>query len=140
MIGSSKGGSCALLFGAMLNANACIIGAPQYHIGDYLNIPEHRNILKALVGEELPTQRILELNNLIHDTLMNSNRKTEIFLHYSKYENTYETEIVDLLKDLYALGFLVHLDNEYDYLFHAEVAQYYPAFLHSTCLELILNK
>lgn len=136
-VGSSKGGSCALMFGLKIGADACVIGAPQYFIGDYLNIPEHIELLKAMIGNATE-DKISDLNEKIFNELKDGDRETEIFLHYSKYENTYKAQIVDLLNDLNTLGYSrLYLDDDYDYLSHADVAKYFPSFLNRTCKLLI---
>lgn len=135
-VGSSKGGSCALLFGKRLDAEACIIGAPQYYIGDYLNIDGHRDLLKAIIGAPTP-EKINVLNHLISDTLKQGNRDMEVFLHYSKFENTFRSQIVYLLSDLKDLGYKTILDDNYVYTTHSEVSKYFPAFLKKTCQEYI---
>ena len=47
-VGSSKGGTAALLFGCMLPMDAVIIGAPQYYIGSYMK--EHKPDSLALLA------------------------------------------------------------------------------------------
>ena len=55
-VGSSKGGTAALLFGCMLPMDAVIIGAPQYYIGRYMQ--EHKPDSLALLATSggTPTQ------------------------------------------------------------------------------------
>lgn len=51
-IGSSKGGTCAILYGLMTNAEYIIAGACQYRIGSYLNCPYHINSQHELTGKK----------------------------------------------------------------------------------------
>lgn len=136
-VGSSKGGSCALLFGLRLCADACIIGAPQYRIGSYLNFEEHRNLLKAIVGE-ITEDKIEELDNLIYEELKNNTRRDlAVYLHFSKYENTYKSQIVDLIDDLNDFGYPLYLDDDYEYTDHSEVSKYFPQYMMEKCKELM---
>ncbi|WP_303349242.1 hypothetical protein [Kocuria sp.] len=49
-VGSSKGGTAALMFGAELGVANIIVGAPQVKIGSFLKTP-HPNILRFMAGD-----------------------------------------------------------------------------------------
>lgn len=65
--GSSKGGWAALYYGFECKAKCCIVGAPQYYVGDYLNTDEHRPILKAIMGGK--TSDIKKLNLVLEEEI-----------------------------------------------------------------------
>ncbi len=131
-IGSSKGGTCALMFGLELNANSIIVGAPQYYIGKYLL--DHKKILQSICGD---VGGGYYLDKILPDIVASSRSKnTQVFLHYSTRESMYEPHIKPLINDLSLNGIFVHHDVE-DYLYHDEVANYFPAYLKKTIKQLL---
>lgn len=125
--GSSKGGTCAIMFGLLEKANTIIAGAPQYYIGNYLSDEEKINILKGICGDN--PNAVGELNSLLPDIIQNSSRKNvKIYLHYSINEHTYAEHIQYLIRDLEKSGFQVFKDSK-DYSKHEEVALYFPSYL-----------
>ncbi len=135
-IGSSKGATCALMFGLELQAKAIIAGAPQYHIGNYLNADVHRELLRAVCGD-CSDKSVQYLNSIMPDVINNANaEKSVIYLHYSKNEHTYNEHIFDMIKDIEQRGIVINHDIE-QYENHHDVAKYFPSFLHKTVLNLI---
>lgn len=132
-VGSSKGGTAALIFGLKMKFDAIIIGACQYKIGNYLNCPYYYKTLQALTGMESVSDKAIEkLNNVIKNILI-QNRKTstEIWFHYSIKEHTYSEQIKELLQDLRENEYVLHEDVS-TYLEHNDVAKYFPGFLLKT--------
>lgn len=68
MVGSSKGGTSALYYGILMNAHACIIGTPQYYLGNYLNLENHKKILEGIMGN-CDLTSVDYLNNIIPQIL-----------------------------------------------------------------------
>lgn len=106
-VGSSKGGSCALLYGAKTGADYIIAGACQYRIGTYLNCPYHIMSLRELTGEkdslkEVSKKAISRLDDLIFEALKENRniKNTKIWLHYSNKEHTFFSDIKFLIEDL----------------------------------------
>lgn len=127
--GSSKGGTAALLYGCELGAEAVVIGAPQYYIGDYLNTVEHKELLDGMLGEaDYSELDISGLNQMVAQALEHCKVKPVIYLHYSKREHTYEEHIRFLLEQLYRLGFVVKEDVK-EYLRHDEVALFFGDYM-----------
>lgn len=130
MIGSSKGGTAALYYAIKLSADACIIGAPQYRIGDYLNTDDHISILKGIMGN-IDTESIERLNVLLYESIsLAKPKKPLVYIHYSPKEHTYPEHIRDLLVDLKRNSYTVYQDANYDYTDHKSVAKYFPQYLH----------
>ena len=130
MIGSSKGGTAALFYAIRLFADSCIIGAPQYYIGDYLNTNEHRSILQGIMGNT-DCESIDKLNMLLPESISAENiRKPLVYIHYSPNEHTYPEHIADMIIDLEKNGYTVYQDANYDYKDHACVAKHFPHYLH----------
>lgn len=129
--GSSKGGTCALLYGAKLGAEYIIAGACQYKIGSYLLNPYHLNSLKSLIGSENASEeKIRFLDSLCYDSLKNNvnKNKTKIYLHYSDNEETYEKHIKYLICDLEDMKYTVKCEVM-NYEKHGDVGKYFPKFL-----------
>lgn len=132
MIGSSKGGTSALYFGIKMEADCCIIGAPQYHVGSYLSSEHLKPILKTIMGDDSQGS-IDQLNNYIPLEIQKDHAKKPIvYIHYSPKEHTYRDHIKDMLSDLKENGYKVIEDSGYDYKQHSEVAKHFPAFLIKT--------
>lgn len=132
MIGSSKGGTSALYFGIKMEADYCIIGAPQYHVGNYLSSEHLKPILQTIMGDD-SQESVDQLNNYIPAEMQkNHTKKPTVYIHYSPKEHTYKDHIKDMLSDLRENGYQVIEDNGYDYEQHKDVAKYYPAYLAKT--------
>lgn len=129
-VGSSKGGTAALMFGLKLQFDAVVIGACQYRIGSYLNCPYHHKTLQKLTGmENVCSEAISILDSIVPDII--SEKKgtpTEIWFHYSDKEHTFSEQIQELLHDLRANGYHLHEDVMH-YLDHGDVGKYYPKYM-----------
>lgn len=129
MVGSSKGGSAALFYSIKMGAEACIIGAPQYFLGDYLSIDKHLPILEGIMGNT-SSEAIQQLNCIMRDCVQtNSQYKPQVYIHYSPKEHTYFEHIAEMLSDLERCGFVVYEDADYEYTEHSDIAKYYPQYL-----------
>ena len=99
-IGSSKGGYSTLYFGLERKNSYIITGAPQYNLGDYLSIPNHKSILEYIMGYSC-NDSIVKLNNLMKDKInLNRYNNNSIYIHYSTEEETYKSDIKPLLEEL----------------------------------------
>lgn len=139
-VGSSKGGTAALIFGIELNFDAIIIGACQYKIGTYLNCDYHYKSLQALTGmEHVGADTIKMLDSITEKTIHeHKDASTEIWFHYSTEEHTYKEQIQGLLADLRSNGYELHEDIM-RYSNHADVAKYFPEYLEKT-LDYLLKE
>ena len=136
-LGSSKGGSSALFFGLKTEADACILGAPQYYIGNYLSSEEHSPILKTIMGD-VSQVSVDKLNNLLRNEIFSLHgKKPTVYLHYSPNEHTYPDHIADMVRDLSQAGYCVNEDNNYNYTVHSDVGKFFPKYLQVTVNEII---
>lgn len=131
-VGSSKGGTAALLHGIWNEADAVICGAPQFWIADYLDTEKHREILKGMIGE-YSKKNIDKLNNMVKREINQCGKKPQVFVQYSKKEH-----IAALIKELKKNNFDV-VEECVNYKEHAEVAAYFPNYL-INCCKAILKK
>lgn len=126
-MGSSKGGYAALYFGIKYGAKSIISGAPQYLLGNYLSIPEHKEILKYIMGDE-SEKSISELNSLMPKVIKQCRNNPDIYLHYSVKEHTYKEHIEFLINDLKKQKYNLYEDR-HDYLNHSDVGVYFPKYI-----------
>lgn len=125
--GTSKGATSAIYYSLLLNADYCVIGAPQYYIGNYLNTADHIRILEELCGDN-PEFNINYLNGLVSNLIKNKPvKKTKIFLQYSHLEETYPGQIKQLIYDCELNDVNIVL-NDINYIKHNDVAMYYPEY------------
>lgn len=130
-LGTSKGGTAAIYYGLTIKASTIIAGACQYNLGNYLILPEHIEIFKGMMGEEAGTVEKDKLNSILPMLLERCSKETfftTIHLVYSKYEHTYEDDIVDLLKKLKECHYSV-IEKEYDFLNHNDVGIYFKKYI-----------
>lgn len=129
-MGSSKGGSAALLYGILCRADMTISGAPQYYIGDYLNCDSHRKILKGIYGSS-EQEAVIALNEILPCAVKDhaGDSHLKVYVHCSKNEHTYKDHVEAMVRDLNQNGYSVLLDAEYYYMDHQDVAKHFPPYL-----------
>lgn len=133
-IGSSKGGYAALYFGLRRKYTYILVGAPQYNLGDYLNLPGHQEILKYIMGD-CNQESINILNKILRDVLIeNQENNNKIFLHYSDKEETFKSDLKPLIDELRSLNYKCEFDLEH-YESHAELTKYYPQYINKILSE-----
>lgn len=136
-IGSSKGGYSALYFGIERKNTNIIVGAPQYNLGDYLNLPNHQSIMEYIMGD-CSSSSIEKLNTLMKDKLnLNKGNNNKIYMHYSTEEETYNSDIKPLLEKLDELEIKTYKDEK-KYSSHAELTSYFPEYIKNS-IRLILK-
>lgn len=129
-IGSSKGGYAALYFGIERKNSIIIIGAPQYNLGNYLSIPNHKEILEYIMGDT-SKESIDILNKLMKDKLTNNRENNnKIYLHYSSEEETFNSDLKFLVDDLNENKLNVSYDKKY-YKNHSELTNFFPEYIKS---------
>lgn len=129
--GTSKGGSCAIMFGLVFNAEKIMAGACQYHLGTYLNTPDHKPIFEGMMGIGASTEEENYLNAVM-PRIIEEHRKTDsiVYLLYSKQEHTYEEDIKDLLVDLKRNNINV-VEKEEFFTNHGDVGYFFIPFVKS---------
>ena len=134
--GSSKGGSAAIYFGLMNNADSIFSGACQFLVGTYLGREEHSKILEGMIGGFEKEKMIAALDTKIAEAIRQHKDSTAIHLFYSTEELTYERQIIPLKKCLDSFGVKYH---EKIALFkeHAEVGNYFPIYVCDELRKLI---
>ena len=138
-VGSSKGGTAALLFGCMLPMDAIIIGAPQYYIGQYMAEykPDSLALLASSNGSVM-AEDIAWLDAYVPRAVKECKAPPAVHIHYSDQEHTYPEHIADMLRDLKSCGFHITEDVA-DYAKHTDVYKHYIPYLTRT-LPILLNE
>ena len=127
-IGSSKGGYAALYFGIERKNTTIITGAPQYNLGNYLAIPNHKEILEYIMGDSR-SESINILNNLMKNQIYkNKDNNNKIFLHYSTEEETFDSDLKFLVADLNKNKLNVSYDKQ-SYKSHSDLTQFFPKYI-----------
>lgn len=134
-VGSSKGGTCALLYGALIEADVIIAGACQYLIGTYMNCEYYENVFSRLIDKPKKSEKEVEdivsrLDGIVYDSLKNNPQKEKchVYLQYSKLEHTYDESIKYLLNDLDKLSYNVTIDEK-QFSNHGDIGLFFPQFI-----------
>lgn len=129
--GTSKGGSCAILFGLRFNASDIFSGACQYYIGDFLAVPCHKEILDKMRGNRNREAFINELNSIMPMYIAEKREsKTCVHLVYSKKESTYDDHLRYLIKDLKRNN-IKCMEYECDFIDHNDVGYHFVSFVNN---------
>lgn len=126
--GSSKGGTCALYYGLKYNVEHIFSGACQYNLGDYLSVPVHIPILKAMMGSTSDT--VIKLLNEVMPAHIEQHKNSNTCVHlvYSTEEHTYAEHTVDLIHKLNCCN-ITHIDEIHKFKEHREIGSYYLAYV-----------
>lgn len=119
------------MFGLVFNAEKIMAGACQYHLGTYLNTPDHKPIFEGMMGIGASTEEENYLNAVM-PRIIEEHRKTDsiVYLLYSKQEHTYEEDIKDLLVDLKRNNINV-VEKEEFFTNHGDVGYFFIPFVKS---------
>lgn len=130
-VGSSKGATCALLYGLRMNADKVICGSPQYRIARYMqHSGEHQKKTLPMVLENSNYSEE-DIDALVADAVKLPDRKTKIHLMYSSEERAYPVDLhllVDQLRESKLACYLYDMVDQ-GYTDHSQVAKYYKPFL-----------
>lgn len=127
-VGSSKGGWAALNLMTNFKNSSCIIGAPQYLLGNYITEPALINCQKYIMPN-ITKKNIEYLNNYLSKKLQKAkNDGHKVYLHYSNKEHTFKEHVKYLIEDLKKYNYESTEDCA-KYKEHNEVSSYFPQFL-----------
>lgn len=135
--GSSKGATCALLYGLRMNVDKVICGSPQYRIVRYMqHSGEHQKKTLPMILESSGYSED-DINSLLADAIKLPDRKTKIHLMYSSKEHAYPVDLCMLIDQLKESKLDCDLCDMVDkgYTDHSQVATYYKPFLLEKLLE-----
>lgn len=133
--GSSKGGYAALYYAIKYGYGSAVVGSPQIFLGKYLfewaKIPE---VAKFISGDILNSQEYLD--DILEQVVLSSESKPKLYIHVGKGEYHYTRHVLPFIEWLNYKRIPYELDLG-DYSTHAEVANYFPAYLNSTIKSIL---
>lgn len=128
-MGTSKGGTCAIYYGLMFNAEHIYSGACQYYAGNYLNKEGREPILAAMIGEGYSQDDVERVNSMMPQMLQDhANCKSKIHLLYSKNEHTYDEHIQYLIEDLKKYN-IIYTEKIEDFTDHNDVGNFFIPYI-----------
>lgn len=139
-LGTSKGGSDAIIFGLLIGATEIYSGANQYYIGKYLNVEGRRDVFKAMMGKNADKVEQDILDSVMPDLIDKyKNSKSRIHLLYSKEEHTYNEHIKYMIDDLKKTNIkfeeiVEHFEN------HNDVGRYFSQYIFNQLKQILKSE
>lgn len=106
-LGSSKGGTAALIHGVALGAQQVYAGGPQFRVGSFLQTP-HPNILKYMAGS-CSAESVKWADEIVRRCLMSGARQTELVIVVGESDGHYRKHAVPLVDQARTLGYRASL-------------------------------
>jgi hypothetical protein len=124
--GSSKGGSAAIIHGAAAGAGQIIVGAPQVHIGTFLQGP-HPNILRFITGSTSDAA-IESLDRVVFDAIDSFGENTRLSIVVGDKDHHYRHHVLPLHEHAKSRNAAMDL-TVLPGLPHSEIGTVYKQFL-----------
>jgi Heparinase II/III-like protein/Heparinase II/III N-terminus len=136
-VGSSKGGTAALLHGAAAGAGRIIVGAPQSKVGSFLLKP-HPNMLRFMTGEASP-ESARRLDEEVLERIVQMDSRTRVSILVGEADHHYKGHVLPLQAKLSASG------NPAEVILmpglkHSEIGTVYRHFLEANLEQLRFGK
>lgn len=127
-LGSSKGGTCAILYGLRLGADLIISGSPQFYLGKYLSAcGYHKKILKSIINLKKGFDSTF-LDNIVYESIIHPKANPQIILLYSSSEGDYFNHIFPLIEALKKQSYRISL-HDFGFLEHGEIGNVMKDFI-----------
>lgn len=126
-VGSSKGGTAALVFGSSVPVGRIVVGAPQIKIGSFLRKP-HPNILKYMTGET-SEEGVEWADRIVTNHLRRLKPQTKIDLLIGTRDHHYRDHLPTLRKELDRLRHPSFTVQELEGLTHADIGRPFKSFV-----------
>lgn len=136
MLGSSKGGTAALLHGIAAGAGHVYVGAPQTKIGSFVRKP-HPNVLELITGGTTE-EDVKCLDTVIYDHVANAIRFPKTTIIVGNADHHYQKHAVPLKDFAAEHGRNVSL-KVLNGVPHAEIGRKYRTLLHSYVTRVLAN-
>lgn len=137
-LGSSKGGTCAIYYGLLYNANHIFSGANQYYVGKYLNTEAHSPIFKAMMGNDAGERETTILDTIMPNVIReHAGSCSVVHLLYSKQEHTYDNDIKYML-DAFKENKITYTERVESFEDHNEVGKYFAKYIRGCLKEMDL--
>ena len=121
-LGTSKGGSAAILHGALLGADYILSGANQYNIGSYVAMSP--DIFRGMTGEDVNKAGEDKLNSEYYEYFSRIPKTTQLLALYSDNEATYQRDTLDMLSAVKVLQINCE-EKRCDFRHHDDVGNYF---------------
>ncbi|AGS35382.1 hypothetical protein B841_09550 [Corynebacterium maris DSM 45190] len=131
-IGSSKGGTAAVIHGVTLGIRHVYAGAPQYHLGDFLE-GTHDNVVKYMAGENSPAG-VSWLNEVVGGLLAGGQSSTRITVVVGERDRHLQRHATPLINWADALGYPTEL-LKIPGTPHSELGSAFRTFVSTLCSE-----
>lgn len=126
-VGSSKGGTAALVFGSSVPVGRIVVGAPQVKIGSFLRKP-HPNILEYMTGGT--TEECVDwADRIVTNHLRRVWSETKIDLLIGTRDHHYRDHLPTLRKELERMNHPRFSVQEIEGLTHADIGRPFRSFI-----------
>lgn len=132
-VGSSKGGSAAILHGAMLGVDYVLAASNQYNIGNY--VAQSPDIFLGMTGVTVNEKAVQQLNDEFAAYFDKIQDHTKLRILYSKKEITYKRDTIDMLAHIKNKGINCE-ERQCDFILHDEVGTYLKPWAHEFLVSL----
>lgn len=136
MIGSSKGGTAALLHGMAISAGHVYVGAPQTKIGTFVRKP-HPNVLELITGGT-SEQDVERLDAVIYDQAAGASNFPKTTIIVGNADHHFQKHAVPFKNFAAGYGHTVNL-KVLNGVPHAEIGRKYRTLLHSYISRVLAN-
>lgn len=133
-LGTSKGGSAAIIHGIQINATIILAGACQFKIGSFLkDFPE---VFEGMTGRKPEKENILSLDEEFQDLIRKITKRTQLILLYSTKEPTYYNHTIHLL-DFLKKNAIPYQEIIRDFELHGETGAYFKPVARMLLLSIV---
>lgn len=133
-MGSSKGGSAAIMHGIKLGVDVVMAAGNQYNVGSYVS--ELPGVFEGMTGCEVSVEAVARLNAEFRRCLDDYKPHTRLCLMYSTEEPTYAEHTAEMLRDLQERG-IPYEAAEHDFKLHGDVGTYFKPYARRMVAELV---
>ncbi len=137
-VGSSKGGTAALIHGMAFPFGRIIVGAPQTHIGSFVAGP-HPNILQFMAGGT-SEQDIEHLDGIVQRVALSADRIPPTSILVGQNDHHLRHHVEPLVAELTAMGLPAPSVTALSDLSHADIGSVYRLFLAANLEQFVSGK
>ncbi|VEI50383.1 heparinase II/III family protein [Kocuria rosea] len=127
LVGSSKGGTAALIHGSSLGAGRIVVGAPQVRIGSFLRDP-HPNVMEFMAGGRT-NDDIAWLDRIVNNHVRKIRPQTSIELLIGTRDHHFRSHLPRLMDVLSEAGHTNVTVKPMEGLTHADIGRPFAKFL-----------
>lgn len=143
-VGSSKGGTCAMLYGLTLNADYIFAGSPQYEPANYLyNLDKGKDdygkqVLSEMVSEEKGITKEY-IDGLLRNAISKASFEGVLYLMYSTKEPSWKRSINRMVDQLKSQRMNIILDDR-QFTRHDDIAVLFRDHISELLMKYVIEK